>query len=149
MGNCLVLEERKVIKIMRVDGEIITYDHSHMKVQQVLDDFPRHDVSDESPAMRCLDSTASMRHEKLYYLLPQKKTLVAAETGEGAGLIRVKLVLTKQELKNMLSKGSEVSHGDMLCLLQRAQSKSGGSHKEAKFKEWRPFLETIPEGNDF
>ncbi|WOL02291.1 hypothetical protein Cni_G11010 [Canna indica] len=144
MGNCLVLQEKKVIKIMRMDGEILQY-QSPLQVQQVLDEFPGHAISNELPVVTYLDPAMSMRHGQLYYLLPPKKP--AAQTSDaGAGVIRIKLVITKKELKDMLRKGG-VSPDDMLSFLQREQSNR--STEKERSVEWRPTLESIPEGNDF
>ncbi|WOK97323.1 hypothetical protein Cni_G06031 [Canna indica] len=141
MGNCLVLDqEREVIKIMRMDGEILEY-QSTLSVQQVLDEFPGHAIADELPALQYLDPANCMKHGQLYYLLllPPKMP-VATERGG----IRVKMIVTKQELKELLSKGG-FSHGDMVSLLRREERRSVAIGKERKL-EWKPTLERIPEG---
>ncbi|CAL9058733.1 uncharacterized protein LOC135595007 [Musa acuminata AAA Group] len=147
MGNCLVLQEKKVIRIVKMDGEILRY-RSPMKVQQVLDEFPGHAVSDALPVVTYLDPALCLRQGQLYYLLPPKKPAAAVETSVGEeGVIRIKLVITKQQLKDMLSKGG-VSHGDMVSFLRGQGGRSGASEKERSM-EWKPTLESIPEGNDF
>ncbi|URD93466.1 hypothetical protein MUK42_00668 [Musa troglodytarum] len=62
-----------------------------------------------------------------------------SEAAAGARVIRIKLVVTKQELKEMLRQG-EVSHAAMVSLIQREESGST--------MEWRPTLESIPEWNE-
>ncbi|XP_074568711.1 uncharacterized protein LOC141825224 [Curcuma longa] len=146
MGNCIVVEKEEVIKIMRMDGQIIQY-QSPLKVQQVLNEFPGHAVSDALPAITYLDPAASMRHGQLYYLLPPEKQITEADGA--VGVVRIKLVITKQQLKDMLSKGGIASH-DMLSLLRREQSsKHGASCDKERSIEWRPTLQSIPEGSDF
>ncbi|THU53430.1 hypothetical protein C4D60_Mb10t14320 [Musa balbisiana] len=140
-------EEKKVIRIVKMDGEILRY-RSPMKVQQVLDEFPGHAVSDALPVVTYLDPALCLRQGQLYYLLPPKKPAAAVETSVGEeGVIRIKLVITKQQLKDMLSKGG-VSHGDMVSFLRGQGGRSGASEKERSV-EWKPTLESIPEGNDF
>ncbi|XP_065043250.1 uncharacterized protein LOC135676235 [Musa acuminata AAA Group] len=144
MGNCLILQEKKVIEIMRMDGEVLRYP-SPLKVQQVLNEFPGHAISDALPVIACLDPEKRMRHGQLYYLLPPKKPV--AETSAGEGLVRIKLVVSKQELKEMVRKGG-VSLDDMMSLLRREQQGRGGASEKERAMEWRPTLESIPEGND-
>ncbi|CAL9762998.1 unnamed protein product [Musa acuminata subsp. burmannicoides] len=115
MGNCLILQEKKVIEIMRMDGEVLRYP-SPLKVQQVLNEFPGHAISDALPVIACLDPEKRMRHGQLYYLLPPKKPV--AETSAGEGLVRIKLVVSKQELKEMVRKGG-VSLDDMITKEQQ------------------------------
>lgn len=62
------------------------------------------------------------------------------ETAEG--VIRIKLVLTRQELKDMLQKEA-FSQGEMLSLLQR-EERTSANEKERSL-EWKPTLERIPE----
>lgn len=140
MGNCLVLQA-KMVKVTRMDGEILQYP-SPLKVQQLLDEFPGHMLSDALPVISYLEREEFMSHEKEYYLLPPKKPVT--ETGDPPGVVRIKLVLTKQELKQMLRKGG-ISPDDMLSFVQREQSSR--SEKE-KSMGWRPTLKSIPEGDD-
>nr|CAB3489112.1 unnamed protein product [Digitaria exilis] len=106
MGNCLVIQDRKEIKIMSV-----------------------------------VDGGEDALAEPLPSVLPVKAP-VAAVVDPGA--VRVKLVISKQELKKMLDKEG-MSLDDMVSLM----------HKEAIDREqeeccggWRPALESIPEGSD-
>ncbi|CAL9170639.1 unnamed protein product, partial [Musa hybrid cultivar] len=52
-----------------------------------------------------------------------------SEAAAGARAIRIKLVVTKQELKEMLRQGG-VSHDAMASLIQREESRSGAGDKE-------------------
>ncbi|KAF8641863.1 hypothetical protein HU200_067566 [Digitaria exilis] len=117
MGNCLVIQDRKEIKIMSVvDGGEVLKMPSPCSLQDAL-------------------------AEPLPSVLPVKAP-VAAVVDPGA--VRVKLVISKQELKKMLDKEG-MSLDDMVSLM----------HKEAIDREqeeccggWRPALESIPEGSD-
>jgi len=63
-----------------------------------------------------------------------------------AGTVRVKLVISKQELKKMLDKEG-MSLDDMVSLMRKEAS---GREQEEEFccGGWRPALESIPEGSD-
>lgn len=146
MGNCINLEKKKVVRIMRMDGQILQY-RPPLKVQQVLDEFPGYSISDALPAITYLYPTMFMRQGQLYYLVPPKNQIM--ETGNAVGVVRVKLVITKRQLKDMLSKGG-IAPDDTLSILLRKQSrKHSASSDEERPMEWRPTLESIPEGNDF
>ncbi|RWW71219.1 hypothetical protein BHE74_00021053 [Ensete ventricosum] len=69
-----------------------------------------------------------------------------SEAAAGARVIRIKLVVTKQELKEMLRQG-EVSHDAVLSLIQREESRCGAGDKE-RCMEWRPTLQSIPEWSE-
>ncbi|XP_074567125.1 uncharacterized protein LOC141823789 [Curcuma longa] len=141
MGNCLALE-KKVIKIMKTDGEKLQH-QSPWKAQQVLNMFPGHAISETVlPRITYLDPTMSMRH------LPPEKQL--SERGAEDGFIRIKMVITKRQFRDMLRKGG-VSPDGMLSFGRRERSgASGGAPGEkARSIEWRPTLQSIPEGDDF
>ncbi|XP_077240046.1 uncharacterized protein LOC143880955 [Tasmannia lanceolata] len=166
MGNCLVLQEN-VIKIMKVDGKILEY-KPPLKVHQVLSEFSGHLISDELPVLQNLRPETKMRSGCLYYLLPpplpsiedNRKALeaknpvtnIATVAGEGMGVVRIRVVVTKQELKDMLTKEG-VSVDDVISYLQKkptiddAGDDDNGSSEG--YRGWRPVLESIPEGTDF
>ncbi|XP_010912297.1 uncharacterized protein [Elaeis guineensis] len=147
MGNCLVLQEKKVIKIMRMDGKILSY-QSPLIVHQVLSEFPGHAISDTLPAIDHLDPATDMRCGQLYYLIPSK-TPIKETGGTGTGVVRIKLVISKQELKDLLLKGG-VTFDSMISLVQRGPSNNNSTSGDGEEKciGWRPALESIPEGND-
>ncbi|KAF8396404.1 hypothetical protein HHK36_018023 [Tetracentron sinense] len=116
MGNCLVLQE-KVIKIMKMDGKFLEY-QPPLQVHQVLSEFSGHAISDTLSVVRRLRPDTKMRTGRTYYLLPPPllpSTEVAKrmsilsntikEAADGTGVVRIKIVITKQELKEMLRKG--------------------------------------------
>ncbi|KAG6478148.1 uncharacterized protein LOC122019016 [Zingiber officinale] len=138
MGNCLVLEE-KVIEIMKTDGETLRH-QSPLKAQQVLNMFPGHAISETLPRITYSDPTMSMRHGRLCRRLPPEKQ--PAKTGaDEDGFIRIKMVITKQQFRDMLRKGG-VSPDGML------RSPSGATGEKTRSMEWRPTLQSIPEGDD-
>ncbi|CAI0540000.1 unnamed protein product [Linum tenue] len=160
MGNCMVVEE-KVVKVMRPDGKILEYTSPTM-VQQVMSDFPGQFVCDHQQQQQNLLPEAKLVGGRLYYLVPlpppapaspKKKVRFAVPEGgvkessqNSGGVVRIKLVITKQELEELLKKGG-VSVGDMVSHLQDQQRlvKVDVGEEEEWQKNWKPVLESIPE----
>ena len=118
MGNCLVIQDRKEIKIMSVvDGSEVLKMPSpgSLKVQEALTE----------PGV-----------------LPVKAPAAAVDP---AGAVRVKLVISKQELKKMLDKEG-MSLDDMVSLMRKEAGDR--EREECCGVGWRPALESIPEGRD-
>ncbi|XP_010271647.1 PREDICTED: uncharacterized protein LOC104607668 [Nelumbo nucifera] len=158
MGNCLLLPEES-IKVMKTDGKVLEY-KPPLKVHQVLSEFAGHSISDTLPVVRHLAPQIDMLSGRLYYLLPpplpstqfvRKVPMVSsnsptAEPRQRTGVVRIKLVITKQELREMLAKGG-ISVNEIVAHLQSRQSKAGVVDDNSEScKGWRPVLESIPEG---
>jgi hypothetical protein len=115
MGNCLVIQDTKEIKmIMRVDSSEVS-----------------------SPPLKVEKEVEPHRGS----VLPAERAPVVDDPGAPA--VRVKLVISKQELKRMLDKEA-MSLDDMVSAM----------HKVAVIDRescgvWRPALESIPEGTGF
>ncbi|KAF0896497.1 hypothetical protein E2562_024356 [Oryza meyeriana var. granulata] len=144
MGNCLVIQDDrdKEIKIMGMDGGEI------LKLQQdALAGFPPSHgiVSDDDaavPAQQHLDDMAAAG--QLYHLFPAKAAPPAAAAAvDTGGVVRVKLVISKQQLKKMLHKDA-ISLDDMVSLMQKQASEQ----EIISCRGWRPALKSIPEGSD-
>ncbi|XP_062204127.1 uncharacterized protein LOC133906280 [Phragmites australis] len=125
MGNCLVIQDRKEIKIMRVaDGSKVLKvptPSSLKHVQEAIaEPLPSHSISG---------------------VLPVKAPAAVADPGA----VRVKLVISKQELKKMLEKEG-MSLDDVVSLM-RKEASDRESQQEC-CGGWRPALESIPEGSD-
>lgn len=164
MGNCLVLQE-KVVKVMKTDGKILEY-KSPIKVHQVLSEFSQHAISDKLPVVKHMHPNAEMLQDHLYYLLPlpvppqpiKKKTKkvvrfsdeILEDATPATGVVRIKLVISKKELREMLSKGG-ISVDDMIPKLQKEEStikaESYDGDDDVISKGWSPALERIPEVN--
>ncbi|XP_021908610.1 uncharacterized protein LOC110822737 [Carica papaya] len=164
MGNCLVLEE-KVVKVMRTDGKILEY-KAPTNVHQVLSEFSGHAISDSFPDFRHLQPDTKLLGGNLYYLVPlplarqerKKKKVrfsnpeVEENGGQGSGFVRIKLVISKQELQELLQKGGEESVHEIVSKIQSKQLRikeidhesDGG---DTNCRGWKPVLESIPEVN--
>ncbi|KAK7842136.1 uncharacterized protein LOC112004505 [Quercus suber] len=161
MGNSLGLQD-KVIKIRKTDGKILTY-KAPMKVHQILSEFPGHAISDTLPVLRRLKPDTKLHRNHVYYLLPlplplsspkvgKKKTVRFANPEEEAvqesGVVRIKLVITKKELQEMIQKGV-VAVDEMVSQLHIKKGIDSADEFTADDdnKGWKPDLESIPEVN--
>ncbi|KAK3136147.1 hypothetical protein QOZ80_5BG0428790 [Eleusine coracana subsp. coracana] len=120
MGNCLVIQDRKEIKIMRVDGSKVLK-MPPLKIQQEALDEPLtgHSIPGVLPASAVADP----------------------------GAVRVKLVISKQELNRMLEKEG-MSLDDIVSAMRKGTIDGRESEHEC-CGGWRPALESIPEGSGF
>ncbi|KAF7804290.1 uncharacterized protein G2W53_043401 [Senna tora] len=158
MGNCLVLQEN-VAKIMKSDGKVLEY-KTPIKVHQVLTQFSGHAISESFPVLRHLQPNAKLVGGQLYYLVPPapspksgKKVRfanpeVVEEAKESSRVVRIKLVISKQELQNLLQKGG--ISVDMLSLVDAERGEDGEvmcNESEDVCQGWKPALESIPEIN--
>lgn len=174
MGNCLVVQE-KVIKVVKPDGKVLEY-RSPIKVFEVLSEFSGHAISETTPVNQHLQPETILLRGHLYYLVPlplkpqgaatttmtKKKKKVRfsepemeAEKETSSKVVRIKLVISKQELQELLKTGG-VTVGDMVSRLHTEKTKDDkdGSdrfkhHDDDDQREgfWKPVLESIPEVN--
>ncbi|XP_061361941.1 uncharacterized protein LOC133305715 [Gastrolobium bilobum] len=161
MGNCLVLQEN-MVRIMKTDGKILEYKKTPIKVHQVLNQFPGHAISDSLPVLHHLHPNTTLHNGQLYYLVPlphpspkatkKKVRFAEPEVAEGAhesGVVRIKLVISKQELHDILQKEG-ISIHEMLSLVHGEKGFDG--QDECKkcddgSQGWKPALESIAEVN--
>ncbi|PON42411.1 hypothetical protein PanWU01x14_281690 [Parasponia andersonii] len=169
MGNCLVLQE-KVIKVMKPDGKVLEY-RSPIKVLEVLSEFSGHTLSETAAVNQHLRPETRLLGGRLYHLVPlplqpqgavkKKKKVRFSEPETEADqqqqepiskVVRIKLVISKQELQELLKTGG-VSAGDMVSKLHTKETKDGSDrfdHDDGDDQQvgcWKPALESIPEIN--
>ncbi|MBA0776572.1 hypothetical protein Gotri_011553 [Gossypium trilobum] len=154
MGNCLA-QQQKLIRVMKIDGKILEY-QPPIKVEQVLSDFPAHAISDTFSGFHHFQSDAKLLPGHLYYLLPLPSTAInkskekkvrflnpeVNDDGKGSpGVVRIKLIITKQELQELIQKQG-VTVQDMVSQIHKSDAigNSGGW-------KWKPVLESIDEVN--
>lgn len=159
MGNCLVQEEN-VVKIMKTDGKVLEY-KTPIKVEQVLIQFCGHAVSDSLPVLHHLQPNTKLLSSQLYYLVPlppspspkaSKKVRFANPEVQGvqeSSVVRIKLVISKQELHDMLQKGGIEK---MLSLVHGEKGIDVGDEDLSTKNDdgsqgWKPALDSIPEVN--
>ncbi|KAK7345339.1 hypothetical protein VNO77_15941 [Canavalia gladiata] len=153
MGNCIVVQEN-VVRVMKSDGKILEY-KTPIKVHQILKQFLGHAISESLPVIHHLDPNTKLLKGQLYYLVPlplpspkaMKKKVRFVEADE---VVRIKVVISKQELKEMLHKGG-ICVDEMLSLVQGEKGILDAVDVNEKNYDrsqgWKPMLETIPELN--
>lgn len=92
-----------------------------------------------------VQQTASCTFSTNKHILGASAQMVIEEKVVGEA-VRIKLVVKKHQLKEMLSKET-ISIEDMILLLNKERRKRFENDKERR--EWRPLLESIPEENHF
>ncbi|KAF9664954.1 hypothetical protein SADUNF_Sadunf16G0072100 [Salix dunnii] len=159
MGNCLVLQG-DVIQIMKSDGKILEY-RAPIKVQQVLSDFCDHAIADSHQAFQHLLPDTNLVGGHLYYLVPLQcpspvkkkkvrfsipKDQEVKDVQEKTSEVRIKLVISKEKLQEMLRKGG-FSLDDMVSNLhgQQRVKKVDTPDADGEHRGWKPVLESIPE----
>lgn len=147
MGNCLV-RQQKIIKIIRDDGKELEY-KAPIKVHEVLSYFSGHAMFGTTPENRILQPDTELVGGETYYLRPL--SLQTVRRRKGSAVVRVKVVMSKQELKELLARNGvsvcevvsqlqdkgRVKEVDMFC--------GDGDHENCK--GWKPVLESIAEAN--
>ncbi|XP_021761900.1 uncharacterized protein LOC110726725 [Chenopodium quinoa] len=156
MGNCL-RSQGKLVQVAKPDGKILEYKAS-MRVIDVLSEFQGHGLSDNLPVLQYMKPNIELMAGHLYYLIPlpvqspkvKKKVSFAEpekveESKSKDTSLTIKLVISKQELKEMLEKGA-VSLDELVskpqndrCRTEKLDEQSYGS------KTWMPSLKSIHE----
>ena len=128
MGNFLIRRNKMIIKVIKTNSEVLEY-KPPVKDNQVLSQHANHAISGIFPVVRHLE------HE------PPVTSLEHAKNPKTS--VKIKLVITKQELGLMLNKG-KISVGDLVSHI----GKNGSLIKnETRDGKWKPRLESIPESN--
>ncbi|KAL8191674.1 hypothetical protein R6Q57_028405 [Mikania cordata] len=125
MGNCIIRQN----KIMQTGQEVIKHKES-MKVNQVIGGQMYYPVPVQEASMELNKNPES-----------------EAETEDGNGIVRVKLVITKRELEVMLTKG-EVSVADLVSHMRKESLKGAVMIEDEDNRNcgrWKPVLDSIPE----
>ena len=166
-----------MIKVMKPDGKILEY-RSPIRALDLLSEFSGHAVSETSGSAQAshhLRPEAKLQGGNMYYLVPlplkpqakKKKVRFSEPEGElveeekSSKVMRIKLIISKQELKELLKKGG-ISVGDMVSQFHQAEKRvdqntntssdhglisSCDDHDGQRGGYWKPALESIPEVN--
>jgi hypothetical protein len=86
---------------------------------------------------------------QLYRLFPAAAGKAPSTVPEDqSAVVRVKLVISKQELRRMLGKEDQaVSVDDMVALMRRRSEEQQRQEEISFCRGWRPALHSIPEGS--
>ncbi|XP_034710156.1 uncharacterized protein LOC117932940 [Vitis riparia] len=149
MGNCFALcipSKRRVLWVVKRDGKMIQF-RGPILVKDVLVNFSGLGVGVSREALQHLPSDYELKIGKVYYLLPcpcssggsvsapEVSSMVDDGGQKGSGMKRIKVVITKQQLQDLLSK--QISLEELLL----SQSVDLSSPRN-----WKPKLDPIPEG---
>ncbi|KAG6436356.1 hypothetical protein SASPL_101252 [Salvia splendens] len=115
----------KVLQVVKEDGKIIEF-KSAVLVKQLLLNFRGFGVKQSKPSGKFLPPSFELHLGKTYYLCPWKCPVPAEDAA--AEVKRIKIVITKKQLEEMLSKQTNPS-ADLAAI-------------------WRPSLFPIPEENE-
>ncbi|CAF1791845.1 hypothetical protein F2Q70_00006752 [Brassica cretica] len=170
MGNCLVME-KKVIKIVRNDGKVLEY-REPTTVRHILTQFSGHSLFDNNSTCHLLPDAKLFCGRVYYLVpttMKKKKTkkvtFADPEVEEDArvlreevfdtcesnidggdnknvSVMRMKIVVSKQELEKLLQGGSV--HEMVYQTLEKQTLLSDDDNLECN-TGWRPMLDGIPE----
>uniref|UniRef100_A0A1J3GRQ2 Uncharacterized protein n=1 Tax=Noccaea caerulescens TaxID=107243 RepID=A0A1J3GRQ2_NOCCA len=176
MGNCIVME-KKVIKIMRNDGKVVEYRGPMKVHHILTQFSNHYSLFDSLSNKCHLHPQSKLLCGRLYYLMPkematikQKKTVkkvrfanpeVEKEEEEedrltdcgdntkekSASVVRVKMVVSKQELEKLLQGGS-VQEMVYKSLAKQHMGDEDEDEDEECTRGWRPLLDSIPESDN-
>ncbi|KAI3874437.1 hypothetical protein MKX03_004767 [Papaver bracteatum] len=172
MGNCLITQVTESIEMMKTDGSILKY-KAPLEVHQVSSEFAGHAISDTPPVHHHIWPHAEMFSGSLYYLLPpallppsspsisgysgtEKKSHGSIKprnkhrTRTSTNVARIKVVISKRELKEMLSEKGIVSSSFQEIISQNHNKETSKQDSYTvddaeNCKGWRPILDSIPE----
>ncbi|XP_028790721.1 uncharacterized protein LOC114746658 [Neltuma alba] len=145
MGNCVALcdprlgsalaKQGGIVRVLKPDGKMLEFS-TPIAVKQILQDFPALIVCVSKEASEPLSPDHKLKAGRSYYLLPHLSFL--GNTDEDSGTKRLKIVITKQQLQQLVSK--QISLEDVLSDVQFRTVDLPSN--------WRPQLDSIPEGNE-
>lgn len=146
---CISLSSRKVVQIVEMDGKVAEF-RSRLRVKDLLTNFNKGFVVKSwrnSPDH--LPPSFELQLGKVYYLLPDDQaeeinptaSTVSAqvEPEPEPSVKRIKVVITKKQLMELLSK--KISVEEIILGIDKTCSVSSD-------KDWKPSLVSIPEEND-
>ncbi|CAO2824040.1 unnamed protein product [Amaranthus hypochondriacus] len=156
MGNC-IRSQPKTVQVVKPDGKILEYKPS-TTVCEVLSEFPSHELSDKLPILQYMSPNVTLLAGRLYYLVPvpsltrkikNKKVRFAepekAEERKGQdSRLTVKLVIRKQELKEMLEHGG-VSIDELVAKRHVAGGLENLDEYRCGRSTWIPAMQSISE----
>jgi hypothetical protein len=166
MGNCFALckpskrlcirdhvaaKSRRVIQVVKMDGKIMEFS-TPIIVKDILVNFSGSGIGLSKEASEHLPPNYELKMGKAYYMLPSISSVctpadISSTTADdekastGGGVKRIKIVITKQQLQDLLTK--QISVEDVLLRLEKQTCDSVDS-----LKNWKPKLESIPEGSE-
>ncbi|KAM1054939.1 hypothetical protein ACFX2I_002219 [Malus domestica] len=138
MGNCLVLsKEDKVLRVLKTDGKVLEF-RAPTLVKDILSNFSGVGISLSKQASEQLSPDYKLKLGKVYYMIP----LPGSAENDSAATRRIKIVVTKQRLQELLTKQISVEE----VLSASGPEKKASSSCVDSSKIWKPKLKSITEG---
>ncbi|XP_026425801.1 uncharacterized protein LOC113322018 [Papaver somniferum] len=142
MGNCLITQVTESVEVMKTDGSILEY-KAPLEVHQVLSEFAGHAISDIKCYLKYTKNKSNVS------IKPRNKHRTRTSTN----VARIKVVVTKRQLKEMLSKKGIDSSSFQEIISQnhnketsKQDSYTVDDAQNCKgWRQWRPILDSIPE----
>lgn len=165
MGNCVASSrfnnqvrrkscgsDQKLLRIIKMDGKVMEYSTSVL-VKDVLLSFHGFGVGVSENSYQLLSLDYELKTGRAYYLLPlslpqfsgsqelKPSVMRKEEKEEDGGRRRVKVVLTKPQLQELLSMNISLEE-----IISAASTYEEFSKRNSR--NWKPELDTIIEGNE-
>ncbi|KAM1070415.1 hypothetical protein ACFX13_002258 [Malus domestica] len=138
MGNYLVLsKEDKVLRVLKTDGKVLEF-RAPTLVKDILSNFSGVGISLSKQASEQLSPDYKLKLGKVYYMIP----LPSSAENDSAATRRIKIVVTKQRLQELLTKQISVEE----VLSASGPEKKASSSCVDSSKIWKPKLKSITEG---
>ncbi|KAJ7959422.1 hypothetical protein O6P43_020000 [Quillaja saponaria] len=156
MGNCFthcipslrscnsgaLPKQDKIVKVVMLNGKIVEFSRPTV-VKDILMKFSASGIGISKESSEYLPPDYKLKRGKLYYLLPSVSSAgpetCSSDREQAGGIKRIKVVLTKQQLKELVTK--KISLEDILLL---SQVQSISCHSDDMPTNWKPKLDSIP-----
>ncbi|XWS38049.1 hypothetical protein CRYUN_Cryun19dG0097500 [Craigia yunnanensis] len=150
-GSCLIRvvnpnPDQKVLQVVKMDGKILEF-RAPLLVKDVLVKFSGSGIGLSKTVAQHLPLNYELKMGKVYYFLPSVDHVGAptpesnSDTQQTGAVKRIKVVITKQELQQLLTK--QISVEEVLAGLEKRNGNFVVSPRN-----WKPKLESILEENE-
>ncbi|CAK7324272.1 unnamed protein product [Dovyalis caffra] len=143
IGSCIRFPETKheeVLQVVKTDGKVLEFSNPIL-VKDILVNFSGSGIGLTKEAIEHLPPSYELKLGNVYHILPPAPVIspvVDREEEASGGVKRIKVVITKQQLQQLLTK--EISVEEVLLGLEQKSSSLDSP------RNWKPKLESIPEG---
>ncbi|KAK0593336.1 hypothetical protein LWI29_034908 [Acer saccharum] len=154
VSNCFgkATKNKKVLRIVKMDGKLLEM-KSPVKVEEILRSFSCSGIGVSEKASEFLPLNYQLKLGKVYYVIPsinsdKEKAVEAEAEAKAGGVKRIKVVITKKQLQQLLEK--QLSMEEVLLAVGRRSSSSSSASWDVKSptSNWKPKLQAIPEGSE-
>ncbi|KAH6766881.1 hypothetical protein C2S52_017864 [Perilla frutescens var. hirtella] len=137
----LLRRNRKFLQVVKVDGKVMEFT-TPLLVKELLINFEGFGVKSSRKYCKVLPPCFELQLGKTYYLFP-KNQAAADGAVSTAAVKRIKVVITKKQLEELLSKKTSVEN--IIFGIDKAFTTDLATMSSS----WKPNLVAIPEENEF